>query len=240
MKQKWHLRGIFTLGAMLAMHQTGLSYDPKTLDLLKQNIAEWNAMRLATQGRTIDLSGAPLEHTDLSAACLVKANLKGAFMKGARLVNADLQEANLRWSVFEEADLRGANMVNAKLFEANFEGANLKGASLKGATLMEQANFSGATLSNNTILPDSKRADARWCLLHNARFVPEPENTASAVTSPCTELLTLSSRPFSFTSSIEERGERGKRVLQQVPSEVNFEKASLENANMEGANHKAL
>ena len=43
---------------------------------------------------------------------------------------------------------------------------------------IEQANLTGATLSNNTILPSGEKASLSWSARHNAKFVIEPETGA--------------------------------------------------------------
>lgn len=82
--------------------------------------------------------------TDLSAANLKDANLRGADLCGAYLREANLSNANLG-----EANLRGADLTRANLTKVNLAGAVLYGADLNDANLayanLHRASLRGAS-----------------------------------------------------------------------------------------------
>lgn len=97
-----------------------------------------------------------LEGAVLRDTVLIRANLKGAFLKNsdmafAVLEEADLSLANLFQVNFWNADLRGANLFQADLFGAFLRQADLRRANLKEANLRYSrlflADFQEADLS---------------------------------------------------------------------------------------------
>ncbi len=233
MNDKQQRAAFIIIGLILSMYQTASAYDKEALGTLKKSVAEWNAMRLAKSGETIDLSRAPLEKSDLSGARLDEVNLKGAFMKDVKLKEADLQGANLRWAMLENADFSRANVTNAFFFDTNLANAKLNGANFKGAQFFEQVNLDGATLSNNTILPSGKKATAQWSFLHNAKFVQEPEGASIFHESlqPVIPLKQENSRVSSASQREVSDSKKQKRIL----AGSSLENASLNNADMAGA-----
>jgi hypothetical protein len=116
-----------------------------------------------------NLSGACLIYVDLRGADLRGANLRGADLSGANLSEANLSEANLSEANLRRANLRGADLIKvnlsgADLIKVNLSGADLRGADLRGANLSEadlsMADLSGANLHEaNLHEANLRRAD---------------------------------------------------------------------------------
>jgi len=128
--------------------------DEKQLQLLKANVADWNAWRMENPGVQIDLQSADLFQANLT---------------GANLSNADLRRANLR-----EANLTSSNLAGVQFYRCNMNKANLKDSNLSGANLyrvylgradLSRANFTGADLQLS-ILVETKIEGA---ILRNAK-----------------------------------------------------------------------
>ncbi|MBT6293258.1 hypothetical protein HOJ01_00450 [bacterium] len=81
---------------------------------------------------------------------LIKADLKGLYLKRADLSGLDLSFADLSYSDLSYADLTGANLEGANLEDVVLRGADLTGVNLEGANLegavLRGANFRGAEL----------------------------------------------------------------------------------------------
>ena len=80
------------------------------IQLLKTDVAAFNAYQHETEFAPIDLTHADLTHADLRGADLRGANLRVADLRGA-----DLRGANLRGADLRGANLRGANLTGANL-----------------------------------------------------------------------------------------------------------------------------
>ena len=91
-------------------------------------------------------------NADLRYADFTGADLTGADLTGADLTGTDLRDANLR-----DADFTDANLSNAYFSKAKNVGA---------------AVWSGATFSEDAILP-SAIYDKAWFVSKGATFVPE-------------------------------------------------------------------
>ena len=68
------------------------------IQLLKTDVAAFNAYQHETEFAPIDLTHADLTHADLRGADLRGANLRGADLRGANLRGANLTGANLDFS----------------------------------------------------------------------------------------------------------------------------------------------
>ncbi len=134
------------------------------LEILKQGMDAWNAMRRRYPSVRPDLSGtglvrANLIGADLSRADLIRADLRGAYLNNADLSRGDffrailsgasLSRANLSEANLKGGDLEGANLIGADLRESNLAQARLGGANLGGANLF-RANLSEAGLSETS------------------------------------------------------------------------------------------
>ena len=86
-------------------------------------------------------------------ACLLGADLLGAYLRYADLRGADLRYAYLRGADLFRTDLRGANLRDACLLGADLRDADLRGADLRDADL-RGANLSELTVAQTSILPD--------------------------------------------------------------------------------------
>jgi hypothetical protein len=92
------------------------------------------------------LRGAFLRGADLRGAFLWRADLRGAFLRGADLIGANLSGAFLWRANLSGAFLWRANLSGAYLWRGDLRGAYLTGANLSGTNLSE-AFLSGADLS---------------------------------------------------------------------------------------------
>ena len=84
-----------------------------------------------------DLYAADLTEADLRGATFIESRMQGADLDGAHLQKASLRLANLRaasleGSVLDGSDLTAANLQGASLVDASLEGADLTGAALQG------------------------------------------------------------------------------------------------------------
>jgi Pentapeptide repeats (8 copies) len=123
------------------------------LDVLTNDVAEWNDWRLRHQDILPDLSGCDLRERDLRTANLSAVNLSETRLTGANLFGADLYRANLY-----HADLREANLSTANLFSASLCLADLSEA------ILCEANLSEALLVKASL----READLRWARLDRA------------------------------------------------------------------------
>ena len=112
------------------------------VDLLKQDIPAWNAVR------------DDVRHSLLSAPDLSGADLSDITLSDANLEGVNLDKANLSRTV-----CWGTNFNGARLNKANFKGADLRFADLSGAELTN-ANFYGAYMGR-TILGDINLSEVK-------------------------------------------------------------------------------
>jgi uncharacterized protein YjbI with pentapeptide repeats len=128
--------------------------------------AKWPLIQLpGADLRETDLSAADLRGVNLKQAVAHKINLSGAllrdaFLEGFQATEADLSEADLSsvqaaGACFDRTNLRGANLEDARLTGASFLDANLTAASCRGAELaqaillkaiIKDADFTAANL----------------------------------------------------------------------------------------------
>jgi uncharacterized protein YjbI with pentapeptide repeats len=124
------------------------------VDLINQNIGQWNQWRRIYQGIRPELSGANLRKANLREADLSDADLSHADLSEAHLNAADLSSANLSHADLRSADLRTAHLNDAQLSNALLNSADLRGANLR------RADLSHADLSDvNLIRADLARAN---------------------------------------------------------------------------------
>ncbi|MEJ2688706.1 MAG: pentapeptide repeat-containing protein [Deltaproteobacteria bacterium] len=154
--------------------------DQKLIDILSNDVEEWNALRkkgviFRPDLADADLSGARLSGAHLSRANLHKALLRGADLSranlsGAHLSEADLSDADLWGANLSDSDLRGAHLSKAELCEADLIGADLSNADLREANLskthLSEADFRGANLSK----ADLSEADLFEAKLQRTNF----------------------------------------------------------------------
>jgi uncharacterized protein YjbI with pentapeptide repeats len=138
------------------------TYSNDQFQQLKSNVFAWNDMRKQNKKMNVELTGAPLDHKNLSYADLNHAKLSTASFRAT-----DLSKSNLRF-----ADLRGCNLQ-----EANFENADLYGADLRGANLwranLDRAQLNGGKVSNKTILTSGKKATVELSVRAGLIFISE-------------------------------------------------------------------
>jgi len=132
------------------------------LDLLKQDVLQWNEWRkqhpeTRPDLRDADLSGLKLHNADLSFSDLSFANLSLASLVGAYFTNAYLHRANLNDAYLLSATLSGANLSNTLLSFADLEIADLTN------TILTHANLSFANLSDVKL----SGAELRGAALHS-------------------------------------------------------------------------
>uniref|UniRef100_Q3APU6 Pentapeptide repeat family protein n=1 Tax=Chlorobium chlorochromatii (strain CaD3) TaxID=340177 RepID=Q3APU6_CHLCH len=244
-------RMAFTALVASALPSSLFAYDRAHVTLLQQGVAVWNNQRQATMGQTLDLSRAPLAKAQLGEANLAHVSLSSAFLQAANLRGANLQAANLRWSVLDGADLRDAVLVGAHLFEASLVKADARGANFKSATSLEQADLSGALVSNNTIVPSGERAHGQWALRHHATFVQEPERPIASIASAISfsPERTITSPPNSAPTTVSQSAVTAHpsnvvpspQASAQAPITKEYARATLNgvnwsNADLAGAN----
>ena len=129
----------------------------------------------------------------------------------------------------------------------------MKGANLKGALFIDQANLSGAILSNNTILPSGEKASLSWSARHNAKFINEAEtspltnytptplelieNDNSAVTHPAMIKPNQPTEPINQEELITENVEAWNNMRSKNPTvEVTLKEEILESSHLNGIN----
>lgn len=131
--------------------------------------------------RDADLRGAKLDGSVLAGSSLTGADLREASLAGAACSGADFSGARMASTVLRRADLasaklRGVDLAGADLRESNLEYADLSRADLRAANLWLArtggANFSGAMISYETVLPNGKPGSAKWAGEHGALFAP--------------------------------------------------------------------
>jgi len=149
--------------------------------LRNKGVEAWNAFRVQSPGKRINLSGADLSEANLSGPDLGRANLGGANLSGADLGRVNLFRANLSRANLNEAnligsDLRGAilskaNLSKANLSMANLSGADLSSADLTGATNLEQAQIDAIDFdpASPPIIPKNLTLPIQGSLAETAR-----------------------------------------------------------------------
>ncbi|WP_245153457.1 pentapeptide repeat-containing protein [Chlorobaculum sp. 24CR] len=139
--------------------------------------------------RDADLHGADISGSVVFGSRFNGANLAGASLASTSCTDADFTGAKmastvLRKSELGKASMREADLRGADLRETNLEYADLSHADLRAANLWLSstggANFSGAVISNETVLPNGKEGSARWAEAHGARFMPVVAQPATA------------------------------------------------------------
>jgi uncharacterized protein YjbI with pentapeptide repeats len=148
------------------------------LQLLKNNVLEWNDWRAENLFAELDfqhqnlcrvnlsganLSSANLRKANLSKANLTKANLTGVDRRGANPTDADRRRTNR-----PGADRRQTNLNSANLRNANLNGANLASADLTDANLIGTELISANLTSANLTATDLIGANLRKANLTNA------------------------------------------------------------------------
>lgn len=157
-----------------------------------------------------NLAGADLSQSDLGGSDFRNADLHGAsfdgsFLDGSRLQKAYLARADLGRIEAAEADFSCAKMPSVVLRRAELSNACFVGADLRGADLRESrldyadfgkadlraanfwlasvggADFSGARISDETVLPTGKRGSAEWGAEHGAVFMPVAQSVTSVL-----------------------------------------------------------
>ncbi|WP_081508026.1 pentapeptide repeat-containing protein [Roseovarius mucosus] len=137
------------------------------IESFKKKLVAWRDRLHDYSGYRLDLRGANLQGTDLSAKrpdasdavfaglLLVGTRIEGANLSEARMEGADLnaarmEGANLSRARMEGADLSAARIEGANLFRTRMGNANLFWAQMEGASLfwarMEGASLSGARM----------------------------------------------------------------------------------------------
>jgi uncharacterized protein YjbI with pentapeptide repeats len=100
------------------------------------------------------------DHTKLTDAILVEAELDNAHLEESSFQGANLRDADLNASHLEGSDFSSARLKDATLEGAYLDGALLSGADLTGATL-RGATLTGATYDSHTKWP--ARYEQRPC-----------------------------------------------------------------------------
>lgn len=112
--------------------------------LLSGDVKSWNAIRKEDK-----------------SAC----DFSGTKLVGANLSNLSLQDVTFRTSYFDDANLSNSGFVNADVRSARFRNANLKGASIAAPTQFASCDFTGANLTDATII-----GDLEHCIFDNANM----------------------------------------------------------------------
>src|SRR5216683_220846 len=107
------------------IHEVNRVADQEQLQLLRQDIEDWNTWREQHPEIHPDLRGANLRYADLNYADLNYADLRGT----------DLSYANLSDANLSDADLSQAYLVVSRFFQANLNSADLSRTDLRGADL---------------------------------------------------------------------------------------------------------
>ncbi len=125
------------------------------LELLKQNIEDWNKWREDHPNTNIDLSGADLRQANLRKVNLTHTNLRGANLRKADLNRADLRGADVMDAILIATDLTRANLITASFSRSDLRVATLTGANLTEAILrgtdLTRANLASADLTGSQI-----------------------------------------------------------------------------------------
>ena len=110
-------------------------WETQRLDLRQTDLRLLQAAKANLTG--VNLSGAHLEHANLSEAQLEGADLFAACLEGADLSEAQLEGALLFATCLEGADLSGVYLEGKDLSYTDLEGVNLSGAHLEDADMSE-------------------------------------------------------------------------------------------------------
>ncbi len=146
-----------------------------------------------------NLGAADLTKADLRGAILNEVNLRRADLSHADLIGAELKAANLQNTILKDADLEGSDLREANLRRTNLEGANLNGANLSSGSnpndkdeinytdvsttlLLTQTQLDGMLGDSSTVIPEHLTRPAQWPDLEQSEdSPPDPTATAPAV-----------------------------------------------------------
>jgi uncharacterized protein YjbI with pentapeptide repeats len=119
--------------------------------------------------------GAALSDTRFNGADMISASLAGALcdradFSGARMISSTLRRADLSRALLHRADLRGADLREANLQKCDLQGADLRAVNMTRANVGGMM-VDGASVSEETVLPDGKRASREWADSRRAVFI---------------------------------------------------------------------
>jgi uncharacterized protein YjbI with pentapeptide repeats len=113
----------------------------------------------------LNLPGRGFQHSKLSSAKAIGADLRRGDFRGANLASLNAQEANLSEALFESvtlndvnfarADLRGASFKRASLNNVNLTGTDLRGANFSAANIGEGTKFDDVLVDENTVFDNA-------------------------------------------------------------------------------------
>lgn len=200
--------------------------------------------------RDADLHGAKLDGSVLVGSRFTGANLSQASLAGASCSGADFSGAKMASAVLRRADcgeskLRGADLAGADLREANLEHADLSRADLRAANFWLAktggANFTGALISDETVLPNGKTGSAQWASDHGAMFAPvvaaskpEPAGVAGAASPQAVQSAPPSASSQAAPSAAPQKATTLAKTLKPIrawrpaPSSISYDADQLD------------
>ena len=129
---------------------------PIHVDLVKKGTKSINDWRENNPNLILDLSGAKLEHINISHANLAPVCLSKAKIKLSNLIKVDMKKCNLAninilSSILLGANLFEANLSNSKIYSSFCDSLNLSKANISKSdfsfSYFTHSNFNGANLS---------------------------------------------------------------------------------------------
>ena len=156
-------------------------------------------------------------------------------MASTVLRRADCGEAKLRGTDLSGADLREANLEHADLSRADLRAANLWLARTGGT------DFTGALISDETVLPNGKTGSAQWASEHGAMFAPvvaaskpEPAGVAGAALPQAVQSATPSASSQAVPSAAPQKATTLAKTLKPIrawrpaPSSISYDADQLD------------
>jgi len=170
----------------------------REVDFSRANLAEADLRQSDFGGSDFsdaDLHGAMLDGAYLGGSRMAGADFSGVSFHEASAAKGDFSKAKMPSTVLRRAELTSARFTNADLRgsdlrEARMEHADLSNADLRAANFWlastGNVNFSGALISEETVLPNGKPGSAKWAAEHSAVFMPvaRQPKPAKSVASP--------------------------------------------------------
>lgn len=183
--------------------------------------------------RGADLQRAVLSNRDFTGAKFEKANLgkadfSNSILRGASFTQADLTEANLSRcnspnTGFVHVKMSNANWQSAKLVSSNFHSCNLSGSDLRGAdfskaNLVNDNNFEGTIVDENTkfdgakiLRPMIKNPAFRYYRLERGQLIRKLEGEIDEV---------FHDNPSAFQRDIENQIQTSALALDQLEKAI--------------------
>jgi TIR domain/Pentapeptide repeats (8 copies) len=106
--------------------------DPTAVEQLCRGVAAWNAFRVESGARELDLSHIEIRHAKLAGADFSRTNFDGCRLVQVNLAGCDLKGARFNGVTGSFVDLRGADLSGTE-----FKGTDLSKCCLDGAQLID-------------------------------------------------------------------------------------------------------